>query len=695
MRARALGPYRIERRLATGGMAEVFVAHRLGPHGFQKRLALKCILPQHARDPDFVSMFIDEARLAAQLEHPSIVQVFDFGEAQGTLFLAMEYVDGTNVNRLLRAVAANRDAVPLASALHVGAEAARALAYAHHAVDDHGNALSIVHRDVSPANLLLTKRGQVKLSDFGIARCAQSDHRTDDGHVRGKLGYMSPEQVSGMPIDGRSDVFTLGTVIAEMLIGEPLFGAGTDLDVLLRIRNADLGVLDRRGRAVPQDVRAVLGAALSKRPEERPEAGALAEALEDLLRRRGANGRGARELARLLHRLELVTKSAQDEAAHEPGARPTAFVDVGAEAIAPAGALRPSDRHAEQAASAQPGSAPPTSAIGGRAAATQAQAIGTREMLGKLIVETPSSWEVRLPDGHAIGPLTFPELVRRIIAGDVDERATVKRDSGEHVPSTHVPELSRYLGSAALRWDGAEIREAERRGLVRPGSVIAMVGRIASARETGVLHLWDGRRRKKVYFVDGRPDFVASTVPSEMLGEYLVRKNVCLRMEVDMALAVLPRWGGRLGDALVGLGVLRPVELYRAVAAQVRERYLEIFRWTAGQWAFREGARSEEETFPLEQGAHELLRDAVLEADASEMEAALAAVREKRLARESRPPVPAASFGMPATWERLLDVSGDVTLSGILAREAANGGDVEDVYRAFYLGLSCGLVKAA
>ncbi|WP_053231724.1 serine/threonine protein kinase [Sandaracinus amylolyticus] len=662
MRARTLGPYRIERRLATGGMAEVFVAQRLGPHGFQKRVALKCILPQHARDPDFVAMFIDEARLAAQLEHPSIVQVFDFGEADGALFLAMEFVDGTNVNRLLRAVAANREVVPISAALHIAAEAARALAYAHHLCDESGKPLTIVHRDVSPANLLLTKRGHVKVADFGIARCAQSDHRTDDGHVRGKLGYMSPEQVSGLDIDGRSDVFTLGTVLAEMLIGEPLFGSGTDLDVLLRIRNADLGVLDRKGRAVPQDVRAVLCAALARHPDDRPEAGALAEALEDLMRRRGSAGRGARELARLLHRLDLVAKTPQDEAAHEPGARPTAYVD-------PNG--------------------------GARTGATVETPLATRDMLGKLVLETPSAWEVRLADGHTLGPLTFPELVRRIVSGEVDDRALVKRDAGQLVPSGEVPELQRYLGSSALRWNPAEIRDADRRGLVMPGAVLSLVHRITSDRETGVLHLWDGQRRKKVYFVDGKPDFVASTVKKEMLGEYLVQRGVCLRMEVDMALALLPRYGGRLGDALVGLGVLRPVELYRAISGQVRERYLEIFRWRNGQWAFRAGVRSEEETFPLEQGAHELLRDAALAADTSEIEAALSDVRERVLSRESRPPAPPSAYGLPEPWLRLLDVRGDMTLGSIVARETASGGDVEDVYRAFYLGLSCRLVKAA
>ncbi len=663
MKARTLGPYRIERRLATGGMAEVFVAHRLGPHGFQKRLALKCILPQHACDPDFVSMFIDEARLAAQLEHPSIVQVFDFGEAEGSLFLAMEFVDGTNVNRLLRSVSMLREGVPMTSALHIGAEAARALAYAHNACDDHGKPLSIVHRDVSPANLLLTKRGHVKLSDFGIARCAQSDHRTDDGHVRGKLGYMSSEQVSGLPVEGRSDVFTLGTVIAEMLIGEPLFGSGTDLDVLLRIRSADISVLDRKGRTIPQDVRAVLGAALSRRPEQRPDAGAFAEQLEELLRRRGASGRGSHDLARLLHRLELVTKSAQDEAAHEPGARPTAFVDT-------AGA---------------------TTSV----TLTANEPVGSRAMLAKLALETPSSWEVRFPDGRVLGPLTFPEVVRRIIGGEIDESVLVARDSGELVPSREIPELQRFLSSNALRWNGAEIREADRHGDIAPGSVMALVHRITSERETGVLHLWDGRRRKKVYFVDGRPDFVASTARSEMLGEYLVSRKVCLQMEVDMALALLPKYDGRLGDALVGLGVLRPVELFRAVSGQVRERYLEIFRWRSGQWAFRSGARSQEETFPLEQNANELLRDAALAADPTEMESALAPHREKVLERETRPSAPISSYGLPQSWERLLDVQGDMTLGSIVAREAANGGDVEDVYRAFYLGLSCGLVKAA
>ncbi len=189
---RPIGPYLIENRLAAGGMAEVYVAKRLGPHGFSKRVALKRILPQFVRDPKFVAMFIDEARLAARLAHPNIVQVFDFGDADGELFLAMELVDGTTVNRLLRAASRARERVPLDIAVHIALQTAHALRYAHAATDEEGRSLGFVHRDVSPANLLLTRDGDVKLTDFGIATVKMRTRRTEDGHIRGKLGYMSP-----------------------------------------------------------------------------------------------------------------------------------------------------------------------------------------------------------------------------------------------------------------------------------------------------------------------------------------------------------------------------------------------------------------------------------------------------------------------------------------------------------------------
>ncbi|MFW5876054.1 MAG: protein kinase domain-containing protein [Myxococcota bacterium] len=651
MKPRPIGPYVIEEPLAAGGMAEVFVARREGPHGFTKHVALKRILPQYVRDPDFVAMFIDEARLAARLNHPNIVQVFDFGESDGELFLAMELVDGTNANRLLRAARNSGEPVPLDVALHIASETARALAFAHQASDDEGESMQFVHRDVSPANILLTRTGHVKLTDFGIARVADRDPRTDHGHVRGKLGYMSPEQVLGRDLDGRSDVFTLCSVLAEMLIGEPLFGSGSDLDILLRIRDVEITALDRADRRISQDVRRLLLHGLASKPEQRPTSAAFADACDEVMRRRGM-AHGPERLARFLSRLELVEPIPGASDPSEPGGRLTSLVDT-------------TDMTAD-----------------------------TARIVHHIGSTSPEVYRVRLPDGRVLGPMSFPRLVQLITSGVIDSDTLISKEAHTFGPATELPELTRFVTSPALQWKLDELSRADRRGSLGAARLLPLVHRLASSRATGVLHLWDGARRKKIYFVEGRPEFVASTDKRELLGEYLVRQGLCLRMEVEMALALLPRYGGRLGDALVGLGVLRPVQLFRAITEQVRERFLEAFRWRRGQWAFVSGERSHEETFPVGQDPYELLRDAALQAHTEELEAALAPVQEKVLERVADPLVSVDAYRMPDGWRRLIgQVHGDATFGAILGRELTRGEDVEVIYRAFYLALSCELIR--
>lgn len=644
-------PYYIERRLAAGGMAEVFVAKRIGPHGFEKRVALKRILPQFAVEPDFVHMFIDEARLAARLDHANIVQVFDFGQSDNTFYIAMELVDGSNVNQLLRAVAARDEAVPLEVALHIATEAATGLAHAHALRDDEGQLLHVVHRDVSPANLLLTRDGHVKLSDFGIARAASYEARTQTGQLRGKLGYMSPEQVLGRDLDGRSDVFTLTTVLAEMMIAEPLFGKGNDLDVLMRIRDVDLGVLDRTKRRVPADVRAVIEKGLARSSEQRPDAAGMLHLLHDLAQRRGIAAGNAR-LARLLARLQLVSPRPGDEHAIEPGAKPTNFLDLSAPPRV-------------QDLSEPP---PPSEAATYRA----------RTELGQL------------------GPLSYSELVELILAGRIDGDTMISRSGTPFQRAQLMDELHRFLRSSALQWREREVAHPTWHGQLERASLLPVVHKLTSTRETGVVHLSMAGRRKKLYFLDGRPDFIASTDRNELLGEHLIATGTCLRMEVDMALAVLPRYDGRLGDALVGLGVLRPVELVRAVQTQVRKRFLDAFTWRTGEWKFVRGARSNEETFSIAQDSWELLRDAAGAAHLQELESALEPVRERVLMPSLSAPMPLSAYRLPETWGRLIEgVNGKGTLSSIIARESAHGRDVDDVYRALYLGLSCELIRAA
>jgi serine/threonine protein kinase len=264
-----LGPYELGERLGLGGMAEVFVAYRAGPHGFAKKVALKRILPELAQDPRFVAMFCDEARISAPLCHPNIVQVIDFGESQGELFMAMEYVEGVSLAKLLRYVSGRRERFPLGAALFIAHEVLSGLAFAHHACDENGNPLSIVHRDVSPGNVLIGRAGDVKLADFGIVRSAYVDRRTYPGELKGKVGYMSPEQVMGVEVDPRSDLFTVGIILAEMLIARPLFSGQNEFDILTKIYEADLSALDKYGADLPTGVRDLLHHALAKAPADR------------------------------------------------------------------------------------------------------------------------------------------------------------------------------------------------------------------------------------------------------------------------------------------------------------------------------------------------------------------------------------------------------------------------------------------
>ncbi len=648
-------PYVIERRIATGGMAEVFVAKRNGPHGFQKRVALKRILPQFSAEPDFVDMFIDEARLAARLEHANIVQVFDFGQHTGSFFIAMEWVNGSNVNQLLRAVAVRDEAVPLDVALHIAVEAAMALAYAHALRDDAGVPLAVVHRDVSPANLLLTRDGHVKLSDFGIARAASFEERTQTGQLRGKLGYMSPEQVLGRDLDGRSDVFTLSVVLAEMLIAEPLFGKGQDLDVLMRIRDVDLSVLERSKRRLPQDVRALLARGLSKQPEERPNSLVWLRMLREIAGRRGIHNAPGR-LAHLLARLELVEARPGDELALEPGAKPTNYFDV-------------------------------------------SQAVPLEEESSSGITAPAIEavlYRVRSERGF-IGPLTYSKLTELILAGLVDGDTMISRAGGVFERAASLSELKRFVGSPALQWRERDVARPSMRGALDGVSLLPIVHRLTRDRETGLLHLRDGNRQKKLYFVEGRPDFIASTDRNELLGEHLVASKVCLRMEVDMALAVLQRYEGHLGDALVGLGILRPVALVRAVQEQVRQRFLEAFSWRSGEWLFVRDARSGEETFAVQQDGCELLRDAARVAPMADLEAAFLSLQDRVIVRTAEPPMPLSAYRVSGLWAHLLhEVNGHSTLSAILSGQARGlGPQREETLRALYLGLSCELLRAA
>jgi serine/threonine-protein kinase len=272
------GRYLLLERIAIGGMAEVWLAVVRGEPG--RRLVVKRLLPTLVGDPVFVTMFLDEARIGALLDHPGIVPVQDLGREGQSYFMAMDYLPGQDLRALLTRLRHDGSRLPVALAAFIVAQAARALDHAHRAAGDDGAPLHVVHRDLSPANLLLGYDGRVAVIDFGIAQAAFRAHQ-ERAVLRGKFGYLSPEQVRGLPVDRRADVFSLGAVLHEVLTGHRLFGGPNDLAILERVRSAQVRPPSERNPAVPPALDAVALRALARDPSERYGwASELAEGLQ-------------------------------------------------------------------------------------------------------------------------------------------------------------------------------------------------------------------------------------------------------------------------------------------------------------------------------------------------------------------------------------------------------------------------------
>src|SRR3954467_9419786 len=225
-------------KLADGGMAEIFLAVQHGAEGFEKPVVLKRILTQYSADQQFRNMLLDEAHISMSLQHSNIVQVLDLGVAAGRYFLVLELVDGWDLERILQRAAAAGMVWPAALGLFVTTQVCRALAYAHGKTRD-GKALGIVHRDISPNNVLISDHGEVKLADFGIAKAQRKREQTAAGVIKGKVAYMSPEQALGAALDRRSDIFSVGSMLYRMMTDKLPFEAGSDMDSLIRVQKAE------------------------------------------------------------------------------------------------------------------------------------------------------------------------------------------------------------------------------------------------------------------------------------------------------------------------------------------------------------------------------------------------------------------------------------------------------------------------
>ncbi len=267
--AERVGPYEVTELLAAGGMAEIFLGKKLGPGGFEKHLVIKRITKKLIGDREIEAMFLDEARVQALLDHPNIVQIYDFGEERGSYFIAMELIRGATLRWVIDNANAVRRPVPLQHALRIAGDVLSGLHYAHERAEDDGTPLRLIHRDISPVNVLISRSGIAKLCDFGVAKSEMQRVMTRAGIVKGKFRYMSPEQLNAEPLDRRADLFAVGTVLWEMLAGRRLFDSQSEDDVVTAIRSGNYPPPSDYRPGLPRPVDRILRRALHPNRDRR------------------------------------------------------------------------------------------------------------------------------------------------------------------------------------------------------------------------------------------------------------------------------------------------------------------------------------------------------------------------------------------------------------------------------------------
>jgi len=262
-----IGPYLLHKKVARGGMAELFLADYVRQDGFKRKVAVKRILPHLAGNREFIRMFTREARLAALLQHPNVVQIFDYGNIDNAYFIAMEYIDGKNLGQILSTL---KHGLPFDEAVFIISQICKGLDYSHTKKDEStGEAFHIVHRDISPQNLLISYQGEVKISDFGISKARSEPSLTQAGVVKGKMAYLSPEQALGEPIDHKADIYALGLVFYETLTGKRVYTFKNDIDAIRAIPNMDIEPLTRSVPGIPEELNRIVMKCLEKQKDVR------------------------------------------------------------------------------------------------------------------------------------------------------------------------------------------------------------------------------------------------------------------------------------------------------------------------------------------------------------------------------------------------------------------------------------------
>ena len=584
----SFGKYLLLEKIGSGGMAEIYRAKSFGAHGFVKDFAIKKLLPNLGGDDDFVSMFIDEAKIVVSLQHANIIQVLDLGELGQQCYIAMEFVHGVDLHDLLSRCAGRKLRLPLKLVLFVMMETLKGLDYAHRAKDRKGDNLNIVHCDVSPSNVLLSYTGDVKVGDFGVARAAIAGRNSQSETLKGKIGYMSPEQITGEAFDHRADVFACGVILYEALSLSRLFRGDNDLEVMLKIRDGDIQEELDGLKSLPSGLRRIVKKSLETKPDERYAS--AADFLNDLLtftyksELRVTDQHLSRFLTRVFADRYRRTNLMHRNDPVDPGA----FPDLLSPQVARYRFREPNGN-----------------------------------IVGPMSLETlVSVLRYRMGEGNAVStdynpwvpPSEVPEVVNALkVAARPAAQTGQPQSNFAYIETTDVePAFSprvesgpRIVLSRRMRDDPTStLPPPTRDGLELEGSLLhlpfaSLLYRLYVLRINGSLLVEFASTRKEVTIDNGYPGYVASNKSTELLGNFLCEHDVITTDQLRVALDMMSEFGGRLGDVLTSERLLTRSELFHYLSLQVREKLLEVFTWTDGTFHFREDRVDDSESYPL------------------------------------------------------------------------------------------------
>ena len=562
---RQFGKYSLLERIGSGGMAEIWRASLKGVDGFEKILVLKKILPRYARNRSFVTMFVQEAKVCSGLQHANIVQIYELGEEAGDYYIAMEYVNGLDLLKVLTRVTRAGRRVPTELCLFIMAEVCKGLAYAHAATDAAGKKLNIVHLDVSPSNILISQDGEVKITDFGVARATVEGQATaGSDRLKGKLGYMSPEQVTGKPIDHRTDLFSIGIIMYEMFTLKRLFFGKNDLETLTNIRDSDIEPRLAKHAHIPPAVADIMRKALSRTVDTRYQtASEIEEAISHYL---------FDERLRVTRQSLSAFMRELMELKDEPEGDPPAL-EIGPGTPTSSAAARPPEPRRESV--------------------TQVN-VPTPRATGPQEIEH-SVFEFRNTDGAVFGPITYSNLVNLVKTRAVTSDEDVRVNGADWVSVRDLPALGRFFPPGPT---GEQAVPTES-GPFLASNTGRLLLRLLHEQRTGRLKVVRGTHRKDVYLRRGKPFHIISNAKTELLGAVLRGMSLVTAEQLEAGVRDIRERGGPLGDALLRVGAIDQAALYRGLETQFREKFLGLFSPRPAVFEYYDGQTPGPEVVPF------------------------------------------------------------------------------------------------